>query len=85
MPNSEFDRSWHLDKRVPLVMIFTILIQTGTFIWFAAGLFNRVEVLERQAVEYRPNIERIIKLETRMESIQDGISEIKSLIRGRIP
>jgi hypothetical protein len=38
---------WHLDKRVPLALIVTILLQTGTAVWFLASLQSRMGVVER--------------------------------------
>ena len=36
---------WHLDKRVPLVMIFTIAVQTLAAVWFIANLSFQVNSL----------------------------------------
>lgn len=36
-------QSWHLDKRVPISLIFALIIQTGTFIWFLSDLRNDVD------------------------------------------
>ncbi|MGB1214829.1 MAG: hypothetical protein ACPG4X_15795 [Pikeienuella sp.] len=44
---------WHLDKRVPLALIFTILGQTALAGWFAASLATRVETLERDVERQR--------------------------------
>lgn len=34
---------WHLDRKVPLALIVTILLQTGLGVWWAAGLTSRVD------------------------------------------
>jgi hypothetical protein len=36
------DEPWHLDKKVPLALIITILLQTSLAIWWASGLDERV-------------------------------------------
>jgi hypothetical protein len=77
------DKRWHLDKKVPIALIITIVMQTGCFIWWAASLSERVNTLERDALRSAPYAERIVRLETRMESIADGILEIKRLLQGR--
>jgi hypothetical protein len=77
----EDQKHWHLDKRVPIALILTIAIQTGGFIWWASDVNARVAQLERQAVAAAPQPERIIRLETQIEAIREGISEIKVLIR----
>jgi hypothetical protein len=72
---------WHLDKRVPIALIMTIAVQTAGFIWWASDVNARVAQLERQAVAAAPQPERIIRLETQIEAIREGITEIKTLIR----
>lgn len=51
---------WHLDKRVPLALIFTALAQVGALVWFAAGLSGRVDGLDRRTavLEAREETER---------------------------
>jgi hypothetical protein len=73
--------SWHLDKRVPVALIFTIFIQTSAIVWWAAGINARVEQLERQYLLTAPHAERIIRLEENVIGIKDGISDIKLLLR----
>jgi len=36
-------QGWHLDKRVPLALIFAIVVQTGTALWYVKGLDARIE------------------------------------------
>jgi cell division protein FtsB len=43
---AEKTEPWHLDKRVPLALIFAILLQTLTLGWWAATIQQRVHVLE---------------------------------------
>jgi cell division protein FtsB len=38
---------WHLDKRVPVALILTLLGQMVVAIWWAASLNQRVEAIER--------------------------------------
>lgn len=35
--------AWHLDKRIPIAMIFTIIIQTGVAVWWVSNLSHRVD------------------------------------------
>jgi hypothetical protein len=42
--------AWHLDKKVPIALIFTMAIQTVGVIWWAASLSTRVDHQERQIV-----------------------------------
>jgi hypothetical protein len=40
---------WHLDKKVPLGLIFTILVQAGMVIWAIADIKKDVELLKQDA------------------------------------
>lgn len=45
---AENDRNWHLDKRVPVALIFAIMVQTATAVWWAAGQDAMTENHERR-------------------------------------
>lgn len=81
------DGEWHLDKRVPIAMILTILMQTGTFVWFAARLDQRVEALERSETRLTTTApvqaDRLTRVEVKLEGVQEGIVEIKRLIQAK--
>jgi hypothetical protein len=81
MDEPEKETHWALDKRVPIALILTIAIQTGGLIWWASDVNARVAQLERQAAVAAPQPERIIRLETQIEAIREGIAEIKILVR----
>lgn len=78
------DRQWHLDKKVPLALIMTIICQTIVAAWGASNLWTRVGELERQMQIAAPQFERIIRLETKVDGITGSLSEIKALINRRI-
>lgn len=75
------DKQWHLDKRVPLALIVTILLQTGAAMWWASSLSERVNFLERQLNAAAPQADRLTRVEVKIEAVQEGISEIKRLIQ----
>lgn len=74
-------RQWHLDRRVPLALIIAIVLQTGSFIWWAARTDARVDALEISNNRSSPQIERIVRLETKMDGVVDSLKEIKDLMR----
>lgn len=37
---------WHLDKRIPIALIMSILMQTGAAFWWASSVSERVTSLE---------------------------------------
>lgn len=92
--NHAYERSWHLDKRVPIALIVTIFAQTAGIVWFAAGVYHRIETLERDAIVTRsaidrdnalriPQADRLTRVEVKLETIQEGITEIKRVIQAR--
>lgn len=40
------DNQWHLDKKVPLTLIFAMLVQAAMVIWAVADIKKDVEVLK---------------------------------------
>jgi hypothetical protein len=75
------ETKWYLDKRVPLALILTIVIQTAGLVWWASNLTERVNSLERTQEATAPQADRLTRVEVRLESVQSGIDEIKRLIR----
>ena len=46
-------RKWHVGKEIPLAMIFTLIIQTCTVVWWAAGINSKLEFLTYQVAEFK--------------------------------
>lgn len=81
--NGGDDRKWHLDKKVPLALITAIAVQSFAAVWWASGIDSRVNAVERRQDAAAPHIERIIRLETRMEAIAEHLIEIRNILRQR--
>jgi hypothetical protein len=81
----DYERHWHLDKQVPVALIATIicggLAHTLTLVWFASNIWTRVGDLEKKVETAAPQIERIIRLETKVDGLHTGIQEVKALLR----
>jgi hypothetical protein len=75
------DSNWHLDKKVPIALILAIIMQTGGIVWWGATASERLNALERKADAAATQPERLARVETKLESVQDGIAEIKSILR----
>jgi hypothetical protein len=78
----QYEREWHLDKKVPIALIATLAVQTVVVVWWAASLSARVESLERQALAIAPQAGQIIRLETKVDVINGTLAEIKAILRG---
>ena len=67
------EAAWHLDKKVPIAIIVTLVMQSLIFIWvgatWKAGLDYRIEALERSEALRKPQDERLIRLEERVIGI----------------
>lgn len=50
---------WHLSKSVPLSIIFAVIIQTVTLVWFIAGLNASIDQNSRDLVRHETRIEAL--------------------------
>lgn len=68
------DEQWHLDKKVPLSLIFAMIVQAAMVLWVVAGIRGDVEILKVQ-----------LQAQTSRADKQDQSSaESLSLIRGQL-
>lgn len=58
---------WHLDKRVPIALIVTLLAQSFAAVWWASAMHGRVSVLESRLDSMTDQRDRIIRLEVNSE------------------
>lgn len=72
------DAEWHLDKRVPIALIVTLLFQTGAALWWAASMNSRVHVLENKLETMTDQRDRIIRLEEGMRFQTEILKRIES-------
>lgn len=85
---------WHLDRRVPVALIVTILMQTAAAIWWASALSQRMTTVEADtaalaAIESERDA-RIRALELgasrtdeRLITIQTALNRIERLLEQR--
>jgi hypothetical protein len=76
---------WHLDKRVPISLIITLLAQTVAIVWWAAAIEGRVSVLEvniiAQEVEINHTIEQLNSLNTTMTRVDTTLGFVLQELR----
>ncbi len=65
--------TWHLDKRVPVAIIITIVMQFTFTIWYAAQLDHRVATMERNIIGASSQGERLTKVETEFNSVKQEL------------
>lgn len=83
MSKPDDDGAWHLDRRVPIALILTLMIQTGGALWWAATATARLEQVEKRIEMSAPVTEKVIRVETKLEAISEAIQELKLLLRQR--
>lgn len=81
MVNQE-DGNWHLDKKVPLGIIFAIFVQTVVFVFFFSAFMtetnNRLMVLEKAEVKADNNATKITVLEQQYIFVQNTLTRIEN-------
>ena len=50
---------WHLDKRVPIGLIITVLLQTTAFGWFLSDVSSQVEINAKAIEANRTDIKAV--------------------------
>lgn len=72
---------WHLDKKVPIAIILTLIIQTAGLVWFVAKLDSRVTLVEGRTEafwrERDSNRDRLLVLEQQSRTILDAVRRIE--------
>lgn len=78
--------SWHLDKKVPLSLIFAIIAQTAAFVYWGARLEGETKAnatdiarIERDAT-VRRNEDRV-ELKEALRDLRDGIRRIEDELK----
>jgi hypothetical protein len=65
--------NWHLDRRVPIALILSLVIQTSAIIWWASSINERVAT----------NSQKVAILDTRTENMR-GVAQEQAVQLGRI-
>lgn len=72
--------SFHVDKRIPLALIVTLLIQTGGIAWWASAISSA----QAEATKERVKIEtRVGQVEASRDDLKERVIRIESKIEGQ--
>lgn len=82
---------WHLSKSVPLSIIFAVIVQTVTLVWFIAGLNASIDQNSRDLVRHETRIEALesivqtqaVAMARMDENIQAIRTMLEQMARGR--
>ena len=76
--------SWHLDKKVPLSLIFAMLIQAAMVIWAVADIKKDVEILKSRVATQQDRDDRqdktleevVSRLQTQLERMDGKLDRL---------
>ena len=76
--------SWHLDKKVPLSLIFAMLIQAAMVIWAVADIKKDVEILKSRVTTQQDRDDRqdktlgevVSRLQTQLERMDGKLDRL---------
>lgn len=79
---SDKEGQWHLDKKVPLSLIFAMLVQAAMVIWAIADIKKDVEVLKAAMVQQidRDNRQDRAGAEA-VALVREDLREVKSMLQ----
>jgi hypothetical protein len=83
--NDPKQERWSVDRRIPLASIAVVFVQSLAIAWYASNASTRLDQVEKQALAYAPQAERLIRLETKTEAIVASLTEIKEILRRPLP
>ena len=71
--NGGGNNSWHLDKRVPITLIFAIFVQTAGAGWWLSSLNERVITIEQSTQRMQENDNRVAVLRAEFSAFQQTV------------
>ena len=75
--------SWEIDRHIPVALIFTVLLQGATLVWWARGVTERIGTVEAHIERTVTHGDRLTKIETKLESIIDSLKDVKDTLTSR--
>lgn len=75
---NEAERHWHLDRRVPIAVIVTLLLQSAAALVWAGSAAERLSALETRALRIDEMIERTARLEERAMGVAEALTRIEA-------
>ena len=81
---------WVVDKKIPLALIFTLLVQSGLAIWWARGQVaevdrnsERIEILEKKEEIMSKLSERVLRLEITIQQLNQVLQKLDNKLENR--
>lgn len=82
--SGEVSSNWHLDKKVPITLIVTLIVQSATIVWWARGIEARVYAVEKDQAKQekrddnqdREARDAVIQLRAQLERIDQKLDRL---------
>lgn len=83
---------WHLDKRVPISLIATIIVQTAAFVWLIAQMDSRIAENERRIAEHErgagaqmalvnQNVTSVAVINETLRNVEQSLGRIEAALK----
>jgi len=73
-------RRFEFDRRIPLALLFGLLLQTGGVLFWAGSAAERINEVERQTRANTSVIERVVRLESEVTAQHETLARIETKI-----
>lgn len=77
MSDNKTDK-WHINKSIPLALLFTMFIQVMGLTWWAAGVNFQVNQNKHDLEVLRSSHEKVLRMEAIMEGVLIEVRELRS-------
>jgi len=74
------ERSFRLDRRIPVALVFAFVLQTGGALFWAGSAAQRILEVERQTQVNSSAVERVVRLEAQVTALHEQLSRIETKI-----
>ena len=81
LTKEDIEAHWHLDRKVPLALIIAMAVQAGGFFWWAGSTAERMSSIERTLANTAPQADRLTRVEVKMDTVVEAVTEIKASLR----
>jgi cell division protein FtsL len=78
--NRIYPDHWVMDKKIPVALLFVILLQTLGVVWWAATITGRLDWVEKGQLANSGLTERVVRLEVLGEQNKAALDRIEKKI-----
>ena len=71
---------WTVDRKIPVALIITLVLQTAGILYWAAGLEHRVATVEAWIETNQDTTTRLVRVEERLLSVREGLDDLKDAV-----